>query len=286
MPTYSSISFLTDYGLEDGFVAACHGVLARTAPEARVLDVSHLVPPGDVRRGAMVLAQTVRYLPPSVHLAVVDPGVGTARRAVALEAGDGILVGPDNGLLVWAAEVLGGPRRVHVLENASLWVQPVASTFHGRDLFAPVAGHLARGLDLAQVGPPLDPAQLVRLPQPVTRMTDGVLEAEVTTIDRFGNVQLAAPATVMPELRLALGDTMVVEHGGTEVVGTYGETFGSVPPGELLLHHDSSGLLGLALNGGSAAARLGVRPGMLVRLRVPAAESLADAPVPTEPEDG
>src|SRR5580704_13028542 len=114
---YNHLSFLTDYGLEDGFVAACHGVAARIAPATRIIDITHLVPPGDVRRGAAVLAQTVTSMPPAVHVAVVDPGVGTARRAIAVRAGDGILVGPDNGLLSWAIGALGGVRCAFALTN-------------------------------------------------------------------------------------------------------------------------------------------------------------------------
>src|SRR5216683_7537387 len=129
--SFRCLTFLTDYGLEDGFVAACHGVAARIAPEVRVIDITHLVPPGDVRRGAAVLAQAVPYLPPGVHVAVVDPGVGTARRGVAVEAGESVFVGPDNGLLSWAVTALGGPSRAIHLTNSELWLDPVAPTFHG-----------------------------------------------------------------------------------------------------------------------------------------------------------
>src|SRR6202012_121326 len=123
--SFDSLTFITDYGLEDGFVAACHGVAARIAPAARIIDITHLVQPGDVRRGAAVVAQTVPYLPPSVHVAVVDPGVGTARRGVAVETAESILVGPDNGLLSWALASLGGARRAVQLTNGDLWLHPV-----------------------------------------------------------------------------------------------------------------------------------------------------------------
>ena len=145
MTRFRYLSFLTDYGLDDGFVAACHGVAARIAPHAGIIDVTHLVPPGDVRRGAAVLAQTVPYLPPAVHVAVVDPGVGTARRGVAVAAGDSVFVGPDNGLLSWAVTASGGAARAFSLTNRALWLASVAATFHGRDIFMPVAAHLADG---------------------------------------------------------------------------------------------------------------------------------------------
>ncbi len=245
------ISFTTDYGLEDGFVAACHGVIARLAPEARVIDVTHLVPPGDVARGAHVLAQTVPSLPRGVHLAVVDPGVGTERRPIAIEAVDGgHLVGPDNGLLVPAAEALGGIRRAVHLTNAAWFAPDVSRTFHGRDVFAPVAARLAGGADLSDAGNAT--AALVRLPPPhLHRLPDGVT-AEILTVDRFGNLQLAARADTLPDL------------SGVAVNGrpaTAGGTFGDAAPGALVVFADSAGYLAVAVNGGSAAALLDARAG-------------------------
>src|SRR6201993_4567005 len=160
------LSFLTDYGLEDGFVAACHGVSARIAPHADIIDVTHLIPPGDVRRGAAVLAQTVTYLPPAVHVAVVDPGVGTVRRGIAVAAGDSVFVGPDNGLPSWAVTTAGGAARAFSLTNRDLWLASVAATFHGRDIFMPVAAHLARDAELVATGTEIDVADLVTLPAP------------------------------------------------------------------------------------------------------------------------
>ena len=251
------ISFTTDYGLEDGFVAACHGVIARLAPEARVIDVTHLVPPGDVSRGAHVLAQTVPSLPRGVHLAVVDPGVGTARRPIAIEAVDGgLLVGPDNGLLIPAAEALGGVRRAVHLTNAAWFAPDVSRTFHGRDVFAPVAARLARGADLASAGSAT--AALVRLPPPhLRRMPDGVA-AEVLTVDRFGNLQLAVLADTMPPLS---GVTV------NDRPATAGATFGDVAPGGLVVFTDSAGYLAVAVNGGSAAALLNIHAGDHVTVR-------------------
>ena len=148
--SFDRLSFLTHYGLDDGFVAACHGVAALIAPGIRIIDITHLVPPGDVRRGAAVFAQTLPYLPRGVHVAVVDPGVGTTRRGIAVQAGDGILVGPDNGVLSWAIDRVGGATSAYHLTNGDLWLHPLSQTFHGRDIFIPVAAHLAAGTDTQQ----------------------------------------------------------------------------------------------------------------------------------------
>lgn len=258
MSGYGWISFTTDYGLTDGFVAACHGVIARIAPGVRVIDIGHQVPPGDVTRGALLLAQTVPYLPAAVHLAVVDPGVGTARRPIAVETPSGVLVGPDNGLLPWAADTLGGAQRVVLLDNPELFLAPVRRTFHGRDVFAPVAAHLAAGLTVTAAGTPLDPADLVRLPDPVLRAGDGWVEAEVLGVDRFGNVQLAAGAAEFA----ALPESLDVAG----VPGRRGETFGSVTDGVLVVFLDSADHLAVAVNGGSAAHLLRLTPGDVLRL--------------------
>lgn len=258
MAGYAWISLTTDYGLSDGFVAACHGVIGRLAPAVRVLDVTHAVPPGDIRRGAAVLAQTIPYLPPAVHLAVVDPGVGTSRRGVVLRTPNGLLVGPDNGLLIWAAEALGGIRDAVELTNPEWFLPDVSPTFHGRDIFAPAAARLATGADPADAGPAVDPASLVRLPEAVVASGDGWLEAEVLTVDRFGNVQLAAPGSALN----SLGPALTVNG----VPATRGTTFGSVPPGKLVVFVDSAGQAAVAVNGGRAAVVLSVAPGDVLRI--------------------
>jgi S-adenosyl-L-methionine hydrolase (adenosine-forming) len=260
---YDVVTLLTDYGVADGFVAACHGVLLSLAPRLRIVDVTHLVPPQDVRRGAAVLAQTVPWLPPAVHVAVVDPGVGTSRRAVAVAAGRSVLVGPDNGLLLPAAEALGGVLHAVELTERRFFGAEVARTFHGRDVFAPVAAHVAGGVPLAELGPAVDPASLVRLPAPLVVVGDGVVETEVVTVDRFGNVQLAAQAVALDAAGLARGDVVSV---GADALVTYAETFGAVAAGTLLLLVDSAGYAALAVNRGSAAARLRVAPGDVVVL--------------------
>jgi S-adenosyl-L-methionine hydrolase (adenosine-forming) len=266
--SFDSISFITDYGLEDGFVAACHGVAARIAPAARVIDITHLVQPGDVRRGAAVLAQTAPYLPPSVHVAVVDPGVGTARRGVAIETAEGILVGPDNGLLSWAIAGLGGASRAFQLTNGDLWLHPVSPTFHGRDIFMPVGAHLAAGKELPSAGDEIDLADLVTLPAPTSRVHDGEAEGEVMSVDRFGNVQLSIVAADVGELGIGFGSPLVVRAGRRQLTVPFLETFAAVAPGEIVAFTDSAGLISLAVNAGDAAQQLGLPPGAHVRLSV------------------
>jgi S-adenosyl-L-methionine hydrolase (adenosine-forming) len=259
MGGYGWISLTTDYGTFDGFVAACHGAIARIAPDVRVIDVTHHVPPADVPRGAAVLAQTAPHLPLSVHCAVVDPGVGTARRGIAVGTPNGALVGPDNGLLVWAAEALGGIDEVVELANKDWFLGDVSRTFHGRDIFAPVAAHIASGASLSDAGPSVDPDTLVRLPDPVVAVGDGWIEAEVMTVDRFGNVQLAAGGATLS----GLGSELIIAGN---VRARRGATFQDVDTGELLVYEDSAGRVAIAVNGGRAVVVLSVRPGDVVRI--------------------
>jgi S-adenosylmethionine hydrolase len=259
MGGFGWISLTTDYGTFDGFVAACHGAIARIAPEVRVIDVTHHVPPADVARGAAVLAQTAPYLPPAVHCAVVDPGVGTARRGVAIQTPSGILVGPDNGLLVWGAEALGGIGYVAELANKDWFTGDISRTFHGRDVFAPAAARIAAGAAVSEAGPPVEPDSLVRLPDPVVSVGDGWLEAEVLTVDRFGNVQLAANGSLLT----GLGSELLISGN---VRARRGTTFQDVAAGELLVYEDSAGQVAIAVNGGRAVVVLSVRPGDTVRI--------------------
>lgn len=266
MVTHDYLTLLTDYGLEDGFVAACHGVAARLAPGVRVIDVTHLVPAGDVRRGGAVLAQTVPYLPAGVHVVVVDPGVGTARRAVAIEAGDSVFVGPDNGVLSWPVAAVGGPRRAHEIASRELWLHPVSATFHGRDIFAPVGARLAAGLGIDAVGPELRAGDLVTLPQPVSTVAGGHAECEVLSVDRFGNVQLSVGPGQLDLLGARVGQRLRLELAHRSLTLPYGETFAAVPPGELVAYADSAGLLAVAVNNGNAAQRLGLPAGTALRV--------------------
>jgi S-adenosylmethionine hydrolase len=263
------ISFLSDYGLDDGFVAACHGVVARIAADARVIDITHLVPPQDVRRGAAVLAEAVPHLPAGVHLAVVDPGVGTQRRPVAVQSGGRVFVGPDNGLLGWALTAVGGADRAVELTEPAYGLRGAAVTFDGRDVFAPAAAHLAHGVPLAGLGPSVDPATLIALPAPAARARQGRLDTEVLTVDRFGNVVLAGRADDLAALGSDVGVTVAVELGHDRSPAQLGRTFADAPAGELVAYADSGGHPALAVNGGDAASRLGLRPGDRVALVAP-----------------
>jgi S-adenosyl-L-methionine hydrolase (adenosine-forming) len=251
------IAFLTDYGSRDGFAAVCHGVIARIAPEERVLDLTHDVPAHDVRHGARVLARAAEYLPPCTYVAVVDPGVGTSRRGIALLAGESVLIGPDNGLLLPAADELGGVREARQLDNPRLWLAKVDRTFHGRDIFAPVAAHLSTGVDFSEAGPVVDAASLVRLPEPRWSYAETGLTAEVTYVDGFGNVQLAPGRELLP--RLAERSDVVGIRNGTTVLGRarVGAAFGDVERGELVVYVDADGRVAIAVNSGSAAMALG-----------------------------
>jgi len=259
MGGYGWISLTTDYGTFDGFVAACHGAIARISPEVRVIDVTHHVPPADVARGAAVLAQTAPYLPASVHCAVVDPGVGTSRRGIAIGTPQGVLVGPDNGLLIPAAEALGGIDSAVELANKDWFLGDISRTFHGRDVFAPAAARLATGAELGEAGPLVDKDTLVRLPEPIVRVGDGWIEAEVITIDRFGNVQLAARGGALS----GLGPRLSVNGN---VSARRGSTFADVGRGDLLVYEDSAGQVAIAVNNGRAVVILSVQTGDVVRV--------------------
>jgi S-adenosylmethionine hydrolase len=261
------ITFLSDFGSADEFVGVVHAVIARECPQAHVIDISHGVPRQAVLSGALMLARALPFTPPGVHLAVVDPGVGAQRRALALRTAreDRLLVGPDNGLLIPAAERFGGISEAVEISSSPWRLEPVSATFHGRDLFAPVAARLAAGEALAQAGAPLDPGELVRLELPRPRLEeDGALVAHVVDVDWFGNVGLDATGA-----DLAVEPGHVVELGLPErsVTAHYVRTFAEVPSGELLLYVDSTGTLSLAVNGGEAASELGgLRVGDEVRI--------------------
>jgi S-adenosylmethionine hydrolase len=257
---YGWVTLTTDFGLTDGFVAMLHGVLARHAPDVRVIDVTHDVHPGDLSRASAVLAQVVPHAPPAVHIAIVDPGVGTRRRGVAIRTDGGLLVGPDNGVLLPAADALGGALEAVELTNTDWHADVVSPTFHGRDIFAPVAARLARGAGFAEAGTTIETASLVRLAAPTIRVSDGVVEAEVLTVDRFGNVQLAVSAA---EGLAALGGGQVLV-GGHHAVCRH--TFGEVTSGSMIVFGDSAGQLAIAVNNGLAVVELGVEPGDVVRL--------------------
>ncbi|NNC80224.1 MAG: SAM-dependent chlorinase/fluorinase [Acidimicrobiales bacterium] len=254
MTRYSTISFLSDFGHADEFVGVVHSVIRSIAPEAAVVDVTHGIRPHDVRAGALALARSAQYLCPGVVLAVVDPGVGTDRRAVAIEVGEGasVLVGPDNGLLASAVAMVGGASRAVELAAPELQLPRIGSTFDGRDVFAPAAAHIANGVDLADFGPVIDAASLMPGLLPVIGVEDGGLMVEVLWIDHYGNVQLNIGAEDLAEW----GDPVSL------IVGDHRETiarrgaYRDISSGEVGAVIDSTGLVSLAVNGGSAAEKL------------------------------
>jgi S-adenosylmethionine hydrolase len=252
------LTFLSDYGLEDDFVGVCHGVIAKICPHARVIDLTHGIPRHDVRAGALILREALPYMPVGVHLAVVDPDVGGRRRAVALRAADDrILVGPDNGLLSLAAQFGGGVVEAVDIGRSTFRLEPISATFHGRDVFAPVAAALAGGAPLAEVGDPCEPEQLIVLELPRPRLQDNVLVAHVRYIDRFGNVQLDAGHEDLVDSRLKLGRPVQLDLGPRGTLRAYfGQTFADVGASELLLYEDAHRRLALAVSHGDAAARL------------------------------
>jgi hypothetical protein len=263
------ITFLTDFGLQDDFVGTCHGVIKRIAPEAQIIDVTHGIEPHKVLQGAFVLANTLPYMPEGVHLAVVDPGVGTDRRAVVLRSGDGrLFVGPDNGLLTPAAEHLGPITGAWELVNPAYRLEPVSHTFHGRDVFAPAAAHLAAGVDPADLGPPLEPAGLIRVALPEPVLGDGWARASVIVVDRFGNIQLNLNRSHLEELGLAPGARVELELPLERYYAVAARTFADARRGDILLYEDAYWNVAVAINGGSAAETLSLRPGDEVRLRV------------------
>ena len=256
------VSLLTDFGQGDDFVGVCHGVILGICPSARVLDVTHGVPRHDVRLGALTLRNALPYLPVGVHVGVVDPGVGTARRGVALRCRDGrMLVGPDNGLLSLAWERAGGPEQAVDLARSPQRLEPVSPTFHGRDVFAPVAAHLAAGATLVELGEPIEPAGLVSIELPAPHWEGGVLVARVLTIDSFGNVELNADRDALPRGRRVALETPV---GRFELARA--ETFAEVEPGGALLYEDSYGAVAVAVNQGHAGSLMGLAPDAEVRI--------------------
>ena len=262
------ITLLTDYGRDDDFVGVCHGVIRTIHPEAQIVDITHGVSRYAVRQGALVLRNTLPYTPVGVHAAIVDPQVGTERRAVALRAADGrLLVGPDNGLLSLAWERCGGIELAVDVSRSPHRLEPVSATFHGRDIFAPVAAHLARGAALEDAGDPLDPTELatVELPQP--RLEDGSVVAHALVIDRFGNAALNVGHEDMAGTGITLGGTVELEVSGERYLATYAQTFADVRPGELIVYEDAYRTLAVAINRGDAAATLALRPDAELRLR-------------------
>jgi hypothetical protein len=269
------LTFTSDYGLEDEFVGVCHGVVKRFAPEVEILDISHAIPPQDVRAGANVLAQAVKFMPPAVHLAIVDPGVGTRRRAVVIGTQEGPpLIGPDNGLLSPAAHALGGAVAAHEINREELFLTPVSRTFHGRDIFAPVAARLALGMDPSEVGPPIPVEELAELDFPGARVDDDHVHGQVVQTDHFGNLQLNVGREDLESLGIMLGDLLELRVGGKAHDVQFCQAFAEVPVGRLAVLEDSYRRISIAVNQGSASKRLEARRGdhvILARSLKPAA---------------
>ena len=244
------VTFLSDYGRSDDFVGVCHGVIARIAPAVRVIDITHDVRRHDVRSAAVILRRALPFCPAGVHLVVVDPGVGGTRRAVAARVAedDRILIGPDNGVLWPAAEQFGGVVEAVDVAHSPHRLEPVSATFHGRDVFAPVAAHLATGAPLAAAGEPIDPDDLVVLRLPTPHVEAERVYAHVVSADTFGNVALDVTHDEGTHAGLRLGASVRVN--GTPA--TYARTFEEVGPGELMLYEDAYRTLALAVNRGSA----------------------------------
>jgi S-adenosyl-L-methionine hydrolase (adenosine-forming) len=263
------ITFLSDFGLEDDFVGTCHGVIKRIAPEVDVIDITHGIEPQSILQGAIVLANTLPYMPEGVHLAVVDPDVGTPRRALVVRTGDGrLLVGPDNGLLIPAAERVGGIEAAYEITNRSYALDPVSSTFHGRDVFSPAAAHLSLGLDAADLGSAVSPEELVRLEIPQAEIGERRIRATCLYVDRFGNIQLNLDAGQVEPLGIVPGRQIEVELAMDRFYALAARSFAEARPGEIVLYEDAYRNITLAISRGNAAETFGVRAGSEVRLRV------------------
>jgi S-adenosylmethionine hydrolase len=255
------ITLLTDYGRDDDFVGVCHAVIAGIAPEARVVDITHGVARHDVRGGALVLRNTLPYIPHGVHVAIVDPQVGTERRAVALRADDGrIFVGPDNGLLSLAWQKAGGVTEAVDVTRSPHRLEPVSATFHGRDVFCPVAAHLARGDELAEAGEPLDPDALETIMLPEPRSEGDSLVAHVLSIDRYGNAALNVSHEDLAGTGIVLGGQVEIRTGTEHFHAVVAQTFADVRHGDILVYEDSYRALSIAINRGDAAATLQLAP--------------------------
>ncbi len=243
-------------------------MITRIAPDVRILDITHGIEPQNVLQGSLVLRNTLAYMPAGVHLAIVDPKVGSDRRALALRTPERLFVGPDNGLLIAAAERFGGIEEAVTLENPEYRLDPVSHTFHGRDVFAPAAAHLARGAALADFGSSVDPAGLERLHVPAPEVGTGRLRAQVLYVDRYGNVQVSATTDDLTRAGIEPGARVEIDVGFESYFATVARTFADVRPGDILLYEDSYWNVALAINGGSAAEMLGGRPGGALRIRL------------------
>jgi S-adenosylmethionine hydrolase len=263
------ITFLTDFGVQDDFVGTCHGVMKRIAPDVDIIDITHGIAPQAVLQGALTLANTLPFMPAGVHLAVVDPGVGGSRRALALRDGQGRFhVGPDNGLLIPAAEKLGGIADAHELANPKYALESVSRTFHGRDLFSPAAAHLALGVPLEELGPPIDPDALARLDLPQPEVGATRIHATVLSTDRFGNVQLNLVREHLEQAAIVPGTRVELQVGSERYYAVAARTFADARPGDIILYEDAYRNISIAISGGNAAGMFGISEGHDVRIHL------------------
>ncbi len=261
------ISFLSDFGHHDEFVGVVHGVLAKLAPTSRVIDVGHGFPRGNVKAAALALTRAVQYLPEGVCLAVVDPGVGTDRKAIAADTAWGVFVGPDNGLLSPAVAMVGGATRIVSIENPEAMIPSPGETFHGRDVFAPAAAVLASGeAEIDELGPEVSGEEIMPLLLPLTELEGSSVSGEAWWVDTFGNVQTNIAPDDAAALGLSPGDTVTVKVGSTLHSVPWVTSYGDVVEGETLIHVDSVGLLALAVRAGRADEELNLAEGVAVTL--------------------
>src|SRR5262245_38579932 len=260
------ITFLSDFGLKDDFVGTCHGVMKRIAPDAQIIDITHGIPATAVLQGALVLANTVGYMPVGGHLAVVDPGVGGPRRALALrDEGDRLFVGPDNGLLLPAVG-RAGLAAAHEIVNPKYALETISRTFHGRDLFSPAAAHLANGVAIDELGPLLDPDSLVTLDLPEPVVSNGVLSATLLYVDSFGNIALNVTRDDVEQLGIVSGARVELELAGERYYAVMARTFADARPGDVIFYEDSYRNMSVAISRGSAARMLHAVPGQGIKI--------------------
>jgi S-adenosylmethionine hydrolase len=261
------ISFLSDFGLGDEFVGVVHGVLAKLAPDSRVIDIGHGTPPGDIKAAALSLTRAIQYLPEGVALVVVDPGVGSDRKALAVVTEWGFFVGPDNGVLSPAVAMMGGAQRIVSIDNPEARIPSPGETFHGRDVFAPAAALLASGeAAILDLGPEVGPGEVQPLLLPLPEIDGGLVTGEAWWVDRFGNVQTNIGPDDLAAIGLAPGATVTMKVGASLHSVPWVANYSEVEPGETLIHVDSAGLIAVAVRNGAADEELNLTAGVAVTL--------------------
>ena len=242
-------------------------MIRRIAPEAHIIDITHGIPAQQVLQGSLVLANTIPYMPSGVHLAVVDPGVGSDRRGVVLTDRSGrVYIGPDNGLLLPAVDRMGGVAEAHEIANPAYSLDPISKTFHGRDVFAPAAAHISNGVAPSELGPPVDPAELMRLDIPEPEIGSRRIRASILYIDHFGNVQLNLRREELERVGIEPGTQLEFEHRSYRYYAVAARTFTDARKGDIILYEDAYRNVSVAISGGDAATMLKARPGDDLRI--------------------